>query len=418
VQSLFQLLPAAIFSPCVRKDIPWVIGCLAIEDVPRFGWRGAMLDCARYFMPKEFVMKFIDLLALHKLNIFHWHLTDDQGWRIEIKKYPELTRVGAWRRESPIGHVESAAGGDGKAHGGFYSQEDIREIVAYAASRQVTIVPEIDMPGHMCAAIASYPQLGCTSQKVEVSTHWGVHEVLLNPSEFTIEFMQDVLTEVLELFPGDYIHIGGDEAVKTEWDGSAAIQERMKEVGVKDSQEMQSYFIRQMNGFLTSKGRRLIGWDEILEGGLPPGATVMSWRDEAYGITAAKAGHGVVMAFHKTTYLNYYQSRNIAHEPLAIGESLHLNFLPLKKVYNYNPVPPELTPAESRHILGMQGQLWTEYMSAPRTVEYMAFPSLAAVAEAVWTPLAGKNYANFKARLRTHLKRLDHLDVRYRPPTS
>ncbi len=407
IQTLLQLLPPAVFSHGPRGNIEWRIPCVSIEDHPRFAWRGAMLDCARHFMPKAFVKKLIDLLALHKLNRFHWHLTDDQGWRIEIKKYPKLTGIGAWRRETMRGHFAANAGGDGIPHGGFYSQDDIREIVAFAAARHIEIVPEIDMPGHMQAAIAAYPELGCTGEKIEVNTGWGIHENILNANETTIAFMQNVLAEVMELFPGKFIHIGGDEAVKTQW--NAHMQSRMRELGVRDADELQSWFIRRMGEFLASHNRRLVGWDEILEGGLAPGATVMSWRGSKGGIAAARAGHDVVMTPNTHTYFDYYQSREIENEPLAIG-----SFLPLEKAYDFEPIPSGFSADEAAHVLGIQGQLWTEYMPNPRHVEYMAFPRLCALGEVAWSE-PEKNYADFCARLRRHLKRLDLLGVKYRP---
>jgi hexosaminidase len=363
-------------------------------------------------MPKEFVEKFIDLLALHKMNSFHWHLTDDQGWRIEIKKYPKLTEVGAWRKETLVGLLHDKKGPkfDGQPHGGFYTQEDIAEIVAYAKARHVNVVPEIEMPGHAQAAIAAYPELGCTGQKLEVFTTWGVDENIFSPRETSIQFLQDVLREVLGLFPSTYIHVGGDEARKTQWKASPEVQSRIKELGLKDEDEMQSYFVRRMDEFLTAQGRRLIGWDEILEGGLAPKATVMSWRGEKGGIAAARAGHDVVMAPTNYTYFDYYQSKNKAKEPLAIG-----GFLPLRAVYNYEPIPRELDADSAKHVLGTQGQIWTEYIAEPRQVEYMAYPRAAALAEAAWTPKSKKAYTPFLQRLAVHSKRLKALEVNYRP---
>jgi hexosaminidase len=388
---------------------------VSIEDAPRFPWRGAHLDAGRHFMPTGFVKKFIDLLALHKMNTFHWHLTDDQGWRIEIKKYPKLTTVGAWRTESVIGRQQAQRDPaqwkfDGEPHGGYYTQDDVREVVAYAKARHITIVPEIEMPGHAVAAIAAYPELGVTGESIPVATHWGIYDDILNADPATIGFMQDVLTEVMDLFPGPYIHIGGDEAAKAKWKASSRIQARIKELGAGDENGLQSWFIRQMDDFLTARGRRLIGWDEILEGGLAANATVMSWRGTKGGIAAAQAGHDVVMAPNSHTYFDYYQSRDTAAEPIAIG-----GFLPLETVYSYEPVPAEIDAEHAKHVLGAQGQLWTEYMRDPRRVEYMAFPRMSALSEVVWTPAAGKDYADFRARLETHLKRLKALDVNYRP---
>jgi len=384
--------------------------CLEIEDYPRFSWRGMHLDVGRHFMPKEFIKKYIDLIALHKMNTFHWHLTEDQGWRIEIKKYPRLTQIGAWRKETIAGHFsKKPMKFDGIAHGGFYSQDDIREIVEYAHRRYVTVVPEIEMPGHSQAAIVAYPELGNLSEKLPMRTYWGVDENILNADESTILFMQDILTEVLGLFDSEFIHIGGDEAPKKQWEQSTKAQARIKELGLKDEHELQSYFIKRMDTFLTSKGRRLIGWDEILEGGLAPGATVMSWRGEKGGITASKAGHDVVMATTDYTYFDYYQG-DPKMEPLAIG-----GYLPLQKVYSYNPIPAGMSKEQAKHILGAQGQVWTEYISTPKKAEYMAFPRACALSEVLWTPMEKKDYNNFIDRLDIHLKRLDILDVNFRP---
>jgi hexosaminidase len=402
IQTLLQLLPSAIFDGRPHPELTWTLPQVLIEDSPRFGWRGAMLDCGRHFMPVEFLRKFIDLLAFHKLNVFHWHLTEDQGWRIEIKKYPKLTEIGAWRRETVLGHHDAKLGGDGIPHGGFYTQEEIRALVAYAAGRHITIVPEIEMPGHSQAAIAAYPELGCTSAKLEVATRWGVIENILNPSERTFAFLEDVLSEVIGLFPGTFVHIGGDEAVKTQWEGSPAIRERMTEVGARDAHELQSYFIRRIGQFLARQGRRLIGWDEILEGGLAPGATVMSWRGMSGGIEAARSGHDVVMTPSSHTYFDGYLPDD------AVG------LLSLERVLDFEPIPAELSADQSRHILGLQGQLWTEYMKTPQQVEYMAFPRLCALAEVGWSSPSVRRDGSFLGRLHRHLKRLDLLGVKYR----
>ena len=413
LQTLRQLLPPEIFRQATVTGVAWVAPAVAIEDAPRFAWRGIHLDVARHFMPKEFVKKVVDLAALHKLNRFHWHLTDDQGWRIEIKQYPRLTQVGAWRRETLVGRSNKDSTTwrfDGQPHGGFYTQDDIREIVAYARARFVTVVPEIEMPGHSQAAIAAYPELGNTGDTVPVWTRWGVDENILNPSDATIQFEQNVLSEVMALFPGRWIHVGGDEAPKTQWKASLVAQARMRDLGLKDEDELQSWFTRRMDEFLTAHGRSLIGWDEILQGGLAPNATVMSWRGTEGGIAAARAGHDVVMAPGSHTYFDYYQSTDTTREPLAIG-----GFLPLDTVYAFEPVPAELTADEARHVLGAQGQVWTEYIPDPKRVEYMAFPRACALAEVLWTPSDLKDYADFRRRLAAHLARLDVLDVNYRP---
>jgi hexosaminidase len=412
-QSLRQLLPPEVFRAARVADVEWTIPCVRIEDYPRFQWRGATLDSARHFMPKEFVRKFIDLLALHKMNSMQWHLTDDQGWRVEIRKYPRLTEVGAWRKETMAGRLpddrNEALKFDGQPHGGFYTQDDIREIVEYARVRHVNVVPEIEMPGHAQAARAAYPELGYSGEPVEVLTRWGVSEYLFSVSEKTIGFLQDVLTEVMELFPSKFIHTGGDETPKTQWKASEEAQARIKELGLKNEEELQAYFTRRMDEFLVSKGRRLIGWDEILEGGLAPNAVVMSWRGEKGGVAAAKAGHDVVMAPTDYTYFDYYQSKDVDKEPLAIG-----GYIPLEVVYNYEPVPKEIPPEYAKHVLGAQGQLWTEYMPTPKQVEYMAFPRLTALAEVTWTQRESKDYREFLERLSTHLKRLGIFDVNYR----
>ncbi len=414
VQSLRQLLPPAIFREATVPGVDWTIPCVEIEDAPRFAWRGMMLDPCRHFIPKEFVKKFIDLLALHKYNTCHIHLTDDQGWRLEIKRYPRLTEVGAWRTETLVGKLEWRNPNyvevyDGKPHGGFYSQEDIREIVAYAAARFVNIVPEIEMPGHAQAAIAAYPELGNTGEQISLRNKWGISENVFNAEESTISFLQNVLAEVLDLFPSPFIHIGGDECPKAQWKASPAAQARMKELGLVSEEELQSYFIRRMDQFLVAHGRRLIGWDEILEGGLAPGATVMSWRGEAGGIAAAHAHHDVVMAPNTWTYFDYYQAEEHDTEPLAIG-----GYVPLEKAYSYEPIPADLSAAEAKHVLGTQAQLWTEYMPNPKQIEYMAFPRACAHAEVAWTQPAAKDFADFQARLETHLARLAILDVNYR----
>jgi hexosaminidase len=408
-QSLRQLLPTEIFSDAKVKGVEWVAPCVRIEDRPRFGWRGMHLDVCRHFMPTAFVKKYIDLLAAHKMNRFHWHLTEDQGWRIEIKKYPKLTEIGAWRAESLVGHYnDKPRRYDGKRHGGFYTQEEVRDIVRYAADRYITVVPEIEMPGHAQAAIAAYPELGNTGKQLPVWVEWGVNPNIYNANDSTIAFLQDVLTEVLDLFPSEFIHIGGDEAPKDQWETSAQAQALIKKRGLKDEHELQSWFIRQMDAFLTEHGRRLIGWDEILEGGLAPGATVMSWRGEEGGIAAARAGHDVVMATTSHTYFDYYQA-DPKGEPLAIG-----GLLPLQKVYSYNPIPTVLTAEQAKHVLGAQGQIWTEYIPTPELAEYMAYPRACALAEVVWSPNGSKDYTGFLQRLKKHLKRLDRLSVNYR----
>ncbi len=399
--------------------------CAEIEDKPRFAWRGAMLDVSRHFLPKEFVLKFLDGLALHKMNTLQLHLTDDQGWRLEIKKYPKLTEIGAYRPQTLVGRAlanPSDAGFnpdsqqfDDRPHGGFYTQDDAREIVAYAAARHITVVPEIEMPGHAQAAIAAYPFLGCTNEPVEVSPTWGIHDKLYKPSEQTFEFLRDVLAEVMNIFPSPFIHVGGDEAVKTQWRESAECRQIRSELGLCDEDALQSYFIGRMDEFITQSDRTLIGWDEILEGGLSPGAVVMSWRGEEGGLEAAALQHDVVMAPHRFTYFDYYQtdayqSDAQSTEPLAFHE-----MLTLPMVYGYDPIPAALPSGQEKHVLGTQCQFWTEYMPDGRQVEYQAFPRLCAFSEVAWTNKKQKNWTAFMERLPKHLARLDALDVNYRP---
>ncbi|HEX7733737.1 MAG TPA: beta-N-acetylhexosaminidase [Ktedonobacteraceae bacterium] len=410
-QTLKQLLPPDVFAQTlIRQD--WTVPAVTIEDAPRFSWRGLMFDPSRHFFSKEAILKFIDLLALHKMNVLHLHLTDDQGWRIEIKKYPRLTEVGAWRKETVIGHARHPQGYDGTPHGGFYRQDELREIVAYAAARFVTVVPEIDLPGHARAAIAAYPDLGVTGEPVEVATTWGIFPYLYSPEESTLQFLRDVLVEVMDIFPGSFVHLGGDEAIKDQWQASPRVQERIRELGLKDEHELQSWFISQLGVFLNQHGRRLIGWDEILEGGLPESATVMSWRGIDGGIAAARAGHDVVMAPSTHVYFDHYQSNDPA-EPLAIH-----GYTPLDKVYSFDPVPAELTPEQARHVLGTEGTLWSEYLSTAEQLEYMAFPRLIALAEVAWSARNSLDFAAFRRRLARHEERLAHLKVASRPVAS
>jgi hexosaminidase len=395
--------PAGIFygKQTLQQLLPGPIPCLHIEDRPRFPWRGAMLDVARHFFPKEFVKRYIDLLALHKLNTLHLHLTDDQGWRVEIKKYPKLTEVGSWRAET---------NGDGKRYGGFFTQDDLREIVAYAAERHITVVPEIEMPGHGLAALTAYPELSCTGGPFKVRTRWGVEpDVYCAGNEKTFAFVQDVLDEVLAIFPSKFIHIGGDECPKARWKKCPKCQARMKAEGLKNEHELQSYFIRRIEKHLSSKGRRLIGWSEIREGGLAKNAALMDWIGGA--VEGASAGHDVVMSPTSHCYFDYYQSQDKKAEPKAIG-----GFIPLSKVYAFEPVPAKLAPQFHKHILGAQANLWTEYIPTPQQAEYMTFPRLCALAEVVWSPAAARNWDDFSVRLTQHLKHLDALKVNYRKP--
>ena len=409
-QTLRQLLPPQIESQEQVMDVKWAIPCVEINDRPRYTYRGLHLDVGRHFFDKQDVMRYIDLLAYHKLNTFHWHLTEDQGWRIEIKKYPKLTEVGAHRTRQVIGKTIDGKRSQEwvlKPHGGFYTQDDVREILDYAAKRFVTVIPEIEMPGHAIAALAAYPQYSCTGGPFYVEGRWGVINDIFCPREETFAFLEDILTEIVELFPSEFIHIGGDEAPKVRWKRCHACQERIKSEGLKDEHELQSYFITRIGKFLATKGKRIIGWDEILEGGLAPGATVMAWRGVDAGITTAKQYHDVIMTPKSHMYLDYYQA-NQQTEPYAIG-----GYIPIWKVYDYNPTPEELTPKQAKHILGVQGNVWTEYMETFDYVLYMAYPRAAAVAEIAWTPLERKDYDYFLQRLLNLMRHYDVMGIPY-----
>ena len=380
-----------------------------INDYPEFGYRGALLDISRHFFTKEEVKEYIDMMALHNMNRFHWHLTDDQGWRIEIKKYPELTSIGSQRKESQNGYYENherVLKFDGIPHGGFFTQDDIKEVVAYAAERYITIIPEIDLPGHMVSALASYPELGCTGGPYNVWTHWGISEdVLCAGNEKTYQFLTDVFDEIMELFPSTYIHIGGDECPKTRWAQCPKCQAKIKAEGIKSDDKhskeeyLQSYVMKYMSDYLSEHGRKIIGWDEILEGEAAPGATIMSWRGEAGGIEAARLGHDVIMVPNNYLYLDYYQSKDYESEPYyAIG-----GYNPVDKIYNYNPLPASLSETEKAHIIGVQANLWTEYIKDFKQVEYMILPRWGAVAEIQWTGGA-KDYPAFLKRLDKFVK--------------
>ncbi|HMH23717.1 MAG TPA: family 20 glycosylhydrolase, partial [Puia sp.] len=391
------------------------IPAVSIEDYPRFGYRGMHLDVGRHFFPVSFVKKYIDYLALHKMNYFHWHLTEDQGWRIEIKKYPRLTEIGSWRSSTIIGH-NPGTGNDSIPHGGYYTQEEIKDVVKYAADRYITILPEIELPGHSSAALTAYPSLGCTGGPYMVQQHWGVFkDVFCAGNDSTFQFLEDVLDEVMALFPSKYIHIGGDECPKDSWKKCPKCQKRIKDNGLKDENELQSYFVQRIEKYINSKGRRMIGWDEILEGGLARDATVMSWRGEKGGIEAAKQDHDVIMTPGDYVYFDHAQIKN--EDSLNIG-----GFLPLDKVYSYEPVPPTLTTEQAKHIWGAQANVWTEYMTNPRKVEYMIFPRMSALAEVLWSPKEQRNWPDFEKRLQTQYKRYGLWGVNYyqnyMPPTD
>ena len=406
IQTLFQLLPEAIFADSVQRGVRWEVPCCSIEDSPRFPYRGMHLDCCLHFFDIPFLKRYIDLMALHKVNRFHWHLTEDQGWRIEIKKYPLLTEKGQWRKETVVGSLYSGIY-DGKPHGGFYTQEEARDLIKYAAERYVTIIPEIEIPGHSLAAISCYPELSCgLEDHYETATRWGIFKQVYCPKEETFKFLEDVFDEIIELFPSELIHIGGDECPKASWKKCPHCQALIRKLGLKDEYELQSWFIQRMEKYINAKGRQIIGWDEILEGGLAPNAKVMSWLGEEGGIKAAQQHHEVVMSPYPKYYLDYWQG-DPDSEPLAMGGPTLL-----RTMYEYEPVPAVLTPEERRYIIGVEGCVWTEYMPTPARVEYMAWPRMCAIAEAGWTR-APKDWEGFTSRLETHLGRLDRLGVGY-----
>ena len=395
LQSLEQLLPAAVYGTEPAPDAAWEVPCVKIADAPRFAYRGMHLDVARYFFSVDEVKRYIDVMAIHKLNTLHWHLTDDQGWRIEIKRYPELTAVGSIRKATVVRKEWGTY--DGTPYGGFYTQDEIRDVVKYAADRGVTVIPEIDLPGHMLAALTAYPELGCTGGPYEVWGRWGVADDVLCPGrEKTFKFLEGVLTEVMELFPSEYIHIGGDECPKVRWEKCPRCQAKIRQLGLKDDGEhtaehyLQSYVTDRIGKFLAQHGRRIIGWDEILEGRAPSDAVVMSWRGSEGGIAAAKLGHDVIMTPNSHFYFDYYQSLDTDAEPFGIG-----GYIPMEQVYSYDPAFPELTPEQQKHILGVQANLWTEYVLSDEHLEYMLLPRLAALSEVQWCLPETKDWNRF-----------------------
>ncbi|RVU18857.1 beta-N-acetylhexosaminidase [Streptomyces antnestii] len=409
-QSLLQLLPAAVFRRAEVSGVPWAVPEVAVTDAPRFAWRGTMLDVARHFMPKHDVLRFLDLMAMHRLNTLHLHLTDDQGWRVQILRYPRLTEVGAGRSESQRGATADAPG-DGRPHGGFYTQDDIREIVAYAARRHITVVPEIDVPGHSQAAIAAYPELGVGGGPSEVWTRWGVNPHVLNTEESTVAFYRGVLDEIMDLFPGPVVGVGGDECPTIEWREDPRTQRLMRERGLRHEHELRSWFVRQLGAHVAARGRRLFGWDELLEDEVPPGTVVASWRGMTGAVTAARRGLHVVSCPDDQVYLDYRQSDG-PDEPIPVSIPITV-----EKAYAFDPVPAGLTPEEGAHVLGGQANIWTEHMDSPRTVDYFAFPRLCAVAEALWST-GERRYEEFRPRLEHHLAHLDAYGVEYRPVTG
>ncbi|HZL13772.1 MAG TPA: beta-N-acetylhexosaminidase, partial [Verrucomicrobiae bacterium] len=412
MQTLFQLLPPEIFSSNLVSDAAWQIPCVQIEDWPRFKWRGFMLDVSRHFFDKPEVETLLDAMALHKLNTFHWHLTDDQGWRIQIKKYPKLTSIGAWRSGVGFGfpsNSTTAYGPDGR-YGGFYTQDDIRDVVKYAAARHITIVPEIEMPGHATAALTAYPQYSCTGGPFTNGTTAGVFNGIYDPAKpETFTFLANILGEVAKLFPGKYIHIGGDEVPKDTWHNSPDCQALMKREGLKNEQELQSWFVRRIEKIVNADGHSMIGWSEILQGGLPKNAAVMDWIGGAK--EAASAGHDVVMTPTAYCYFDFYQSTNRAAEPKAAAWGAPLT---LSKMYSFEPMPTNLPPNLQSYILGTQGNLWTEQIPNFKHAEYMTFPRACALAEVAWSAKDSRDWDDFMRRLQIHLQRLDELDLNYR----
>jgi hexosaminidase len=414
-QTLLQLCPPAVFRRTVVPGVSWELPGVEISDQPRFGWRGMLLDISRHFFGRDSILRLLDALALHRFNVLHLHLTDDQGWRVEITRYPRLTDIGSWRARSAMQDTAELPPGqipqyDYAPHDGYLSRDDIREIVAYAAERFITIVPEIDLPGHSQAAIAAYPQLGNIDRPLDVWTDWGVNPHVLNVEDATLDFFRQVLEEVLDLFPSTFIHIGGDEVPKDEWRRSATAQARMRDLGLRDEDQLQSWVVGQFAEFLHSRGRRLVGWDEILEGGLPAGTTVMSWRGVEGGIAAAEAGHDVIMAPESDTYLYRRQSEDLGSEPLGAEPPL-----PLRAVYAYEPLPESLSEAARHHVLGAQCQMWTEFVTSERQLHQLAFPRVSAFSEVVWCRTR-EPFDGFLDRLGEHLERLHALGIdAYRP---
>ncbi|OMQ11636.1 family 20 glycosylhydrolase [[Flexibacter] sp. ATCC 35103] len=412
LETIRQLLPVAIESKYAVTSEKWQIPNVTITDEPRFKWRGLMLDLSRHFFDKNYIMETIDRLAMHKMNVLHLHLVDDQGWRIEIKKYPKLTEVGAWRvdQENVSWNARLTTNPDEKGtYGGFFTQEELKEIVKYAATKNIEVIPEIEMPAHVSSAIASYPELACFDQRIGVPSGglWPITDIYCAGKETTFEFLQNVIDEVITIFPSKYIHIGGDEATKTNWEKCPHCQKRMKDNGLKDVHELQSYFVKRMEKYINSKGKKVIGWDEILEGGLAPEATVMSWRGTKGGVEATEQGHDVIMTPESHCYFNFYQGPQ-NEEPLAFDA-----YTPLSKVYEFDPVVPTMTPQEANHVLGGQANLWAEHLAGPKDSEYMIFPRLAALSEVLWSNKESRNWNDFTTRLAPMLKRYDYLGINY-----
>jgi len=412
IQTLLQLLPVEVYDNQIVNDTRWTVSGVHIVDRPRYSWRGMHLDVSRHFFPVEFVKRYIDLIAMHKMNLFHWHLTDDNGWRIEIKKYPLLTEISAWhvdRQDQPWNECAPPEPGEKATYGGYYTQEQIREIVEYARQRHIRILPEIEMPGHSSEVFAAYPQLSCRGERLFVRpcTYWPNNDIYCAGNDSVFTFIEDILTEVMQLFPSPYIHIGGDEADKTQWVKCPKCQQRIREEKLKDERELQSYFVRRVEKFLNAHGRKLVGWDEILEGGLAPEATVMSWRGFEGGVTAASQGHEVIMCPVSHCYFDYYQG-DPDFQPVSIG-----GFISLKKVYSFEPTPPDLTPEQAGFVLGGQGNLWTEFISSPEHATYMALPRMTALSEVLWSSKEYRNWEDFLERLQMQFLRFQRMNVHY-----
>ena len=414
VQTLRSILPNESESKNSSKKVSFGVPFLRVIDKPAFKYRGIHLDVGRHLFDLEFIKKYIDYIAMHKMNTFHWHLTEDQGWRIEIDKYPKLTEVGGFRKETLKGHYTDKKGYDGKPYGGFYTKKQIKEVLDYAKRNFVNVIPEIEFPGHSLAALAAYPELSCTGEKMEVGKKWGVFDDIHCTKEVNFKFMEDVLTEVVDLFPSKFIHIGGDEAPKKRWKKCKHCQRKIKKLGLKDEHELQSYFIKRIQKFLSSKGRILIGWDEILEGGLANNAVVMSWRGIKGGLEAAKKGHFVIMSPTTYCYFDYYQTQEDKDNksPLAIG-----GLLTLEKVYSYNPYN-KFEDRDKQYILGVQANVWTEYMKTSKKVEYMLFPRIAAICEVAWTNNENKDWKDFLSRMKDQYKRYEYMNINYKKPKS
>ncbi len=417
LESIKQLLPAEIYTGAPSAATCWCLPCLKIQDEPRFGYRGMHLDVSRHFFDANEVKKYIDIMAIHKLNVLHWHLTDDQGWRLEIKKYPQLTGHGAIRKQTIIGHGRDRKGYDNTPYGDgfYYTQDQVKEIIDYAAAKGIEIIPEIDLPGHMLAALACFPELGCTGGPYDVWGRWGIaDDVLCVGKEETMKFLEDVLAEVADLFPSEYVHIGGDECPKVRWEECPHCQAKIAELGLKDDDKhkaehyLQSYVTNRMEQFLSTKGKKIIGWDEILEGEIAPNATVMSWRGVEGGLEAVRMGHDAIMVPYTHLYLDYYQSKDTANEPLAIG-----GYVPVELVYSFEPFTEDMTDEEKSHILGIQANLWTEYIPTDAQLEYMLLPRLSALSEIQWCEPENKDYERFLGNMESMRKIYDILGYNY-----